>query len=170
LGSSKPQHALSDLVYVGFAANFEPKSLLIWGRYWRLIRSHGLVPGCTPFLSRIPVLLWLLWSIVQLKGSKLVMMSWILLLDVVFVHLAILALLVFTDCRVLARVVVSLVMTLSAVPTSAFRSRSKGPMLIPQHINWLLPFVVADSASSFNDTKINKVFIGSGKVQAFLAP
>jgi hypothetical protein len=32
---------------------------------------------------------------------------------------------------------------------SAFRSRSKGPMLIPYHFNRLLPLVVADSASFF---------------------
>jgi hypothetical protein len=37
---------------------------------------------------------------------------------------------------------------------SVFRSRSKGP--IPYHSNRLLPLVVADSASSFYDTKINK--------------
>jgi hypothetical protein len=39
---------------------------------------------------------------------------------------------------------------------SAFRSRSKGLMLIPYHSNRLLPLVVADSASSFYDTKTNK--------------
>jgi hypothetical protein len=38
---------------------------------------------------------------------------------------------------------------------SAFRSRSKGPMLIPYPSNRLLPLVVADSASSFYDTKFN---------------
>jgi hypothetical protein len=37
---------------------------------------------------------------------------------------------------------------------SVFRSRSNGPMLIPYHSNRLLPLVVADSASSFYDTKI----------------
>ncbi len=43
---------------------------------------------------------------------------------------------------------------------SVFRSRSKGPMLIPYHSNRLLPLVVADSASSFYDTKINKKLSG----------
>jgi hypothetical protein len=39
---------------------------------------------------------------------------------------------------------------------SVFRSRSKGPMLIPYHSNRLLPLVVADSASFFYGTKLNK--------------
>jgi hypothetical protein len=45
---------------------------------------------------------------------------------------------------------------------SVFRSRSKGPMLIPYHSNRLLPLVVADSASSFYDTKLNKKYATLG--------
>ncbi len=43
----------------------------------------------------------------------------------------------------------------AAASISVFRSRSKGPMLIPYHSNRLLPPVVTDSASFFYYTKLN---------------